>query len=146
MHDECTDSDESSEYCSSESSEQDGQAANSEAVALNEQEHFKALAVKAGEPQQSESPEDAFFAAVTSALVEKIFLPAVVQRNPAGPVGAVKKPIHHEQQDQDREESGGRLQSKGETRISRSSRTPTAIRQAISVATNPSATPKATAR
>jgi len=113
VQDEGNDSNEGSEYRSCESSEKDGQAAEAETVALQKQDHLKALAVKTSEAEKSEAPEDAAFASEPAALVEKVLFPAIVERNPAGPVSAVKKPIHHEQKDQDREKAGGRLQSEG---------------------------------
>ena len=86
-----------------------GRVPELEPVALEEEDDLEAFAIERREPEEREAPPDPR----TGAVLEERLLPFAVHRNPAGPVDLVEEPVHHEQQDENRDEPGGGLNVEG---------------------------------
>ena len=93
-------------------------SAEAQVIALQEQYDFKTFAVKRGEAEQAETPEQAGGGRSPNPWrLPAGFLPAIVHGHPAAPVDLMEKPVHDDEQNDDREQAGDGLQGQGRDAI-----------------------------
>ena len=103
LHNECKNGDETGEAEAEERAFEDDAPAKAQVIGLQKEDDFEAFAVKGGEPEQDQTPNEARVceALASAPLVRRVFAPAIVRPDPAAPINLVEEPVHDDEQDDD---------------------------------------------